>query len=433
MEERLRRALEARFHLEGGEERLDCAARHGEAAFGNPGHAPPLFRQLLAARQIDPRDLEEPDGLVSHVDVVARGRNQTIQERRTENRVLRRERIGEPERLLVRVERGQAERVGLREASSDEHVLDQAPQALIRSEGAEHRAPQGQREGDPLQAVDARHLLDEVDLPGDVDGAPGRDGDLPVGAHVEPEPLERAALLVRRDLQSDHAVDPIGAERDDGRVSELADRVDVARPPRAGQLEDELGRERGRLRSKVRVDALLPAVRALGAERMPLGASQDADRLEVGGLEEDVRRPLPDLGVLAAHDPGEGDRPFGVGDDEILRVELARVPVESGELLALARPAHHDLPTAQRVEVEGMQRVANGEHDVVGHVDDIGDRAHACSRDPRLQPWRRGRDGNVREEPADVARAALVVLDAHVRRLRARTAGIAARRRRELS
>ena len=78
-------------------------------------------------------------------------------------------------------------------------------------------------------------------------------------------------------------------------------------------------------RSEVRVDALLPAVRALGAQRMPLGAAQDADRLEVGGLEQDVRRRLPDLGVLAAHDPGERDRALGVGDDEILGVELARV------------------------------------------------------------------------------------------------------------
>ena len=235
------------------------------------------------------------------------------------------------------------------------------------------------------------------------------------------------------DLQPDHAVDPVGAERDDRRLGELALRVDVARPLRARQLEDELGRERGRLGSEVRVDALLPAVRALGAERMPLGAPQDADRLEVGGLEEDVRRPLPDLGVLAAHDPGEGDRPFGVGDDEILGVELPRVPVEGGELLALARPAHHDLPAAERVEVEGMERVADGEHDVVGHVDDVGDRPHARSRDARLQPRRRGRDGDVREEPADVARAALVVLDRHVGRLRAWIAGVAPRRRRELS
>ena len=131
--------------------------------------------------------------------------------------------------------------------------------------------------------------------------------------------------------------------------------------------------------------------------------------------------------------PAKAIAPFGVGDDEILGVELPRVPVEGGELLALARPAHHDLPAAERVEVEGMERVAEGEHDVVGHVDDVGDRPHARSRDACLQPRRRGRDGDVREEPADVTRAAFVVLDHYVGRLRAWIAGVAPRRRRELS
>ena len=239
---------------------------------------------------------------------MARGGNEAVQERRAENRVLGGERIGEAERLLVRVGRGQAERVGLREARADEHVLDQAAQPLVGGEGAEHRASHGQRERDLLQAVDARHLLDEVDLPGDVDAR--QVGTVTLQSELTSNPSRSRAPRCSSggDLQPDHAVDPVGAERDDLRVGELALRVDVARPLRARQLEDELGRKRGRLGSKVRVDALLPAVRALGAERMPLGAPQDADRLEVGGLEEDVRRPLPDLGVLAAHDPGEGDR-----------------------------------------------------------------------------------------------------------------------------
>ena len=135
VEERVRRALEARLHLERGEERLDRPSGHGEAALGDPCHAPPLLRQLLAARQVDARDLEQRDGLVPHVDVVARGRDEAAEQRRAENRVLGGERIGQPERLHVRVGRGQAQRVGLREARADEHVLDQSPQPLVAARG----------------------------------------------------------------------------------------------------------------------------------------------------------------------------------------------------------------------------------------------------------------------------------------------------------
>ena len=45
-----------------------------------------------------------------------------------------------------------------------------------------------------------------------------------------------------------------------------------------------------------------------------------------------------DLGVLAAHDAGDRDRPLGVGDHEVVRVELALRAVERLELLARLAP-----------------------------------------------------------------------------------------------
>src|SRR6185503_12334211 len=95
VKERLRGALEARLHLEGGEERLDGAPGDGEAALGDRGYVAPLLRQLLADGKVDTRDLEESDLLVPHVDVVARRGDEAVQERRAENRVLGGERVGE--------------------------------------------------------------------------------------------------------------------------------------------------------------------------------------------------------------------------------------------------------------------------------------------------------------------------------------------------
>ena len=71
---------------------------------------------------------------------------------------------------------------------------------------------------------------------------------------------------------------------------------------------------------------------------------EDPGRLEVRGLEQDVGRLVADLGLLAAHDPGERDRALGVGDHEVARLELAVDAVERAQLLARPRPADDDLP-----------------------------------------------------------------------------------------
>ena len=140
------------------------------------------------------------------------------------------------------------------------------------------------------------------------------------------------------------------------------------------------------------IDALLPAVRSLGAQRMALGAPENPDRLEVRRLEEHVRRLLRHLGVEPAHDPGEGDCALGVRDHEVGRVELSRIAVEGRELLAVPRTANDDAPAGERVEIEDVQWIAERVHDVVRHVDDVRDRPHARRHEPRLEPERRGRD-----------------------------------------
>src|SRR4029079_14532485 len=116
-----------------------------------------------------------------------------------------------------------------------------------------------------LAEMEARHLFDHVGLARDVARPPGGDGDI-LTRNLETELAEDAQLLVRRDLEPDQLVRPLGAETDDRPLGQLALRVNVARPARAGELEDELGGEGSGLRREMRVDALLPAVRSLGAQ-----------------------------------------------------------------------------------------------------------------------------------------------------------------------
>ena len=115
--------------------------------------------------------------------------------------------------------------------------------------------------------------------------------------------------------------------------------------------------------------------------------------------------------------PASATAPLAVGDHQVVRLELAVDAVERAQLLARPRAAHDDLAAGELRVVEGVQRIAEREHDVVRHVDDVGDRSHARGKQPCLQPDRRRSDRRVAEEATDVARAAFEVLDRDVDRL----------------
>ena len=179
MEQRVLGALERRLGLERRVQRLDDALHVQEAAFGDPGDAEPLVRQLAVCREVDARDLEQRDRARARVDVPAGRVDEARQERRPQRGQLDRDRLGQlPRRLVVRT---QARRVRLGEAEADEGVLDPAAQLLLARQPAEHLAPRGQRVRHVLEP-EARDLLDHVDLARDVARAPGRDDDVLVAA-----------------------------------------------------------------------------------------------------------------------------------------------------------------------------------------------------------------------------------------------------------
>ena len=132
--------------------------------------------------------------------------------------------------------------------------------------------------------------------------------------------------------------------------------------------------------------------------------------------------------------PASAIGPLRVGDHEVRRLELALDAVERAELLARPRAgARRSCRRASVVEVEGVQRVAEREHHVVRHVDDVRDRPHAGRVQARPEPDRRRADRDVPEQPPDVARAALEILDRDRRPARRRPrSGSAPGRRREL-
>ena len=240
--------------------------------------------------------------------------------------------------------------------------------------------------------MEARDLLDHVDLAGDVAHAPGRDGHRS-RLGLEPEPPEEGELVLRRHLQAHDGVRAFRPEPELGARRQRVLDVRVPAPAGAGQLDDQLGRQHRRLAGQVRVDTLLPPVRALRAEPQPLGAPQDPDRLEVRRLEQDVRGRVADLGLLAAHDRRQRDRSLGVGDQQVPGLERARAARRASAAVSPGRARRTiDSAARERVVVEGVQRVPERDHHVVGHVDDVRDRPHPGGGQPGLS---QGGDGPI--------------------------------------
>src|SRR5690606_39752755 len=91
--------------------------------------------------------------------------------------------------------------------------------------------------------------------------------------------------------------------------------------------------------------------------------------------------------------------------------EDALLAVEGDEALALPGGADADPRAANAVEVEGVERLAGLEENVVGDVDQIAQRAHAAGLEARLHPARRGPEAHALHHARRIAPAALRPLD----------------------
>ena len=303
-------------------------------------------------------------------------------------------------------------RVRLEEAAADEDVRHEPAQALLARQPAEQLSPDGQRrrhllEAEP-RASSTRSISRRTSRARQYGTATSHEPSTP-----KPSRASRARCSSSGTSMPTTSSARAGRRRIRGRSgkSALTSAWPVQRAPR--QLEQELGRVvRGRLR-QLRRDALLPAGLRLGAHVQALAAPQHAELLEVRRLEEDRRR----LGETSLSSPpmipatATGRSASAITSSSRQRALGA---VERADRLALACAADDDAPLRELRVVEGVERAAEREHHVVRDVDDVRDRPHPGAEQPRLQPARRIADGDVAEQPADVARAALQVVDADV-------------------
>ena len=166
------------------------------------------------------------------------------------------------------------------------------------------------------------------------------------------------------------------------------------------------------------VEALFIAGGGVGAHTESACRAAHGNAVEVGGLEEHHRRVTDDLAVRAAHHARDAHRLVLVADAEHIRRKLALVAVKRLNGLALVRGAHDDVAALDAAEVKSVHRLTVLEHDVVGNINDVVDRAHAAVAQSLAHPARGRRDLDVFHHARGVARAEVAVLNVNVDDLR---------------
>ena len=236
------------------------------------------------------RDLEQTDVLVARVRVPLCRLDQSVPEVGAQDRLLGRQRLGQPHadpvlrrpargsRCTPRTSRRRRERPRRRDEDAARGVS--RPNIAVRS---------GSVVGHLVQP-EATDLLDEIDVARHVPRTPARHRHRQAVGNLEAEPLERLLLLLDGGREPEQRVDALRPKADDRPVRQLALHVGRAGPARAGQLDEELRRVDGRLLGELWIDTLLPPSRGLRAEPQPSRAAQDRQRVEIRGLEQDVGR-----------------------------------------------------------------------------------------------------------------------------------------------
>ena len=115
-------------------------------------------------------------------------------------------------------------------------------------------------------------------------------------------------------------------------------------------------------------------MRGVRSQAVAARTAGDGSGREVGGFEEELGRLERDAAVLAAHDAGHGERLLVVGDHQHVGVDGDGLFVEQQGCSPGFAMRAWMAPESFRV-VEGVQRLPEFEHDVVGDVDQRGDGA----------------------------------------------------------
>ncbi len=210
--------------------------------------------------------------------------------------------------------------------------------------------------------------------------------------------------VIAGDVHADEAGDPCGVEAVAARgIGDGAGGEDLRGRP-AAQIEDHAGGKLHARSGEGRIDAALEAVAGVGIDLQAPAGAGGAGGIEIGCLDDDVDGRVGHAGAQAAHDAADALRAVIVADEGFGAVEDVGLLVEGLEAFARAGQADGNR-AVDLVGVEDVERAAAVVGEVVGDVDQRGDRAQADGGKAVLQPFRRRAVRHATDHPTEKERA----------------------------
>jgi len=292
---------------------------------------------------------------------------------------------------VIALDGGERERRRLDVAGGCQRVRDASARALGRGEPAPRRRS-GQHGGHLIEPMDASHLFGKGPPVGEV-GTPRRREDQPgrgrVGAgipDVATDQSEGLDDLVGRVVDADQPRDEAAWQLDRRLFVTRAQRAPERRVKRpASQLHHQVCYPTSGREGNSGVHAAFEAARGFRRQLVSARRPRDRHRVEPGCLDEHGARRGPHLCRGPAHHSGKTDRTGFIGDQEVLGVERAHLPIEGLELLTGAGASDGD-PALKGVVVVPVDGVPELEHHIVGDVDEDAEGPHAGEGQPRDHP-----------------------------------------------
>ena len=137
------------------------------------------------------------------------------------------------------------------------------------------------------------------------------------------------------------------------------------------------------------------------------GLAGQGNGVEEGALQKQITRSAVDATVLAPHHASDGQGTLVIGNDQRIGTQADLLAIQQDQLLALFGHAHTNA-AIDFGKIEGMQRLAQLEHDVVGDINGGIDTADVRTTQAFDHPQRRrARQIDVADHSAEITRAGL--------------------------
>ena len=221
---------------------------------------------------------------------------------------------------------------------------------------------------DIVEADDTHDFFDNICGAIDVT-TPCRHGDAPVVAYGKTQSFQYIALLIRRNIDATKLLAILGVIGNVARRNWCGARPSDGTWRPAAMVEHEFGRDRQSVFQKRRVNAAFKTLPRIAGQSQLLSGARNMFRVEIGALDEDIRRRFRNAAMLATHDTANVMHHAVVSNDGHAGIQRVSLAVEGDHIFPIDRLAGHQR-SIQLCAIINVQRPAKIDGYEVGDVDE---------------------------------------------------------------